>query len=76
MRVTSGSWDGDKVILCDQVVEVGNVDGRLNIARKERHYDDYLMRRRLVGTYFPHQSMSVRWWPKVRVGDDSQNLTE
>ena len=41
MRVTSGSWDGDKVNLCDQVVEVGNVDGRLNIARKERHYDDW-----------------------------------
>jgi hypothetical protein len=24
----------------------------------------YAMRRRLVGTYFPHQSISVRWWPK------------
>jgi len=26
----------------------------------------YVMRRRLVGTYFPHQSMSVRWWPKPK----------
>ena len=24
----------------------------------------YVTRKRLVGTYFPHQSMSVRWWPK------------
>jgi hypothetical protein len=34
MRVTSGSWDGEKVILRDQVLEVRNVDGRLHIARK------------------------------------------
>jgi hypothetical protein len=27
MRVTSGSWDGEKVILCDQVLEVRNVEG-------------------------------------------------
>jgi hypothetical protein len=36
MRVTSGSWDGEKVILRDQVLEVRNVDGRLHVARKER----------------------------------------
>ena len=30
MRVTSGSWDGEKVILKDQVLEVRNVDGRLH----------------------------------------------
>ena len=27
MRVTSGSWDGEKVILRDQVLEVRNVEG-------------------------------------------------
>jgi hypothetical protein len=40
MRVTSGSWDGEKVILHDQVLEVRNVDGRLHIARKPREYDE------------------------------------
>jgi hypothetical protein len=38
MRVTSGSWDGEKVILPDQVLEVRNVDGRL---RKPRHHDEW-----------------------------------
>jgi hypothetical protein len=28
MRVTSGRWDGEKVILKDQVLEVRNVDSR------------------------------------------------
>jgi hypothetical protein len=41
MRVTSESWDGEKVILRDQVLEVRNVDGRLHIARKPRHYDEW-----------------------------------
>ena len=40
LRVTSGSWDGEKVILHDQVLEVRNVDGRLHIARKPREYDE------------------------------------
>jgi hypothetical protein len=26
---------------------------------------EYANRSRLNGTYFPHQAMSVRWWPKV-----------
>ena len=39
MRVTSGSWDGEKVILKDQVLEVRNVDGRLHVARKPRRPD-------------------------------------
>jgi hypothetical protein len=30
-----------KVILRDQVLEVRNVDGRLHIARKPRHYDEW-----------------------------------
>ncbi len=25
----------------------------------------YTNRKRLVGTYFPHQNISVRWWPKA-----------
>jgi hypothetical protein len=36
MRVTSGSWDREKVLLRDQVLEVGNVDGRLRIAPRGR----------------------------------------
>jgi hypothetical protein len=40
MRVSSGSWDGEKVILKDQVLEVRNVDGRLHMARKPRGYDE------------------------------------
>jgi hypothetical protein len=41
MPVTSGSWDGEKVFLRDQVLEVRNVDGRLHIARKPREYDEW-----------------------------------
>jgi hypothetical protein len=40
MRVTSGSWDGEKVFSRDQVLEVRNVDGRLHVARKERRPDE------------------------------------
>ena len=40
MRVTSGSWDGEKVILRDQVLEDRNVEVRLHIARKPRHHDE------------------------------------
>ena len=36
MRVTSGSWDGEKVILKGQVLELRNVDGRLHVVRNER----------------------------------------
>jgi hypothetical protein len=41
MRVTSGSWDGEKVILRDQVLEVRNVEGGLHIASKSRHHDEW-----------------------------------
>jgi hypothetical protein len=41
MRVTSGSWDGEKVILKDQVLEVRNVEGRLHLARNERRPDEW-----------------------------------
>lgn len=26
----------------------------------------YTSRKRLVGTYFPHQHMTARWWPKAK----------
>jgi hypothetical protein len=41
MRVTSGSWVGEKVILCDRALEVRIVDGRLHVARKPRHHDEW-----------------------------------
>jgi len=41
MRVTSGSWDGGKLIWRDQVVEVRNVDGSLQLTRKSRHHDEW-----------------------------------
>ncbi len=41
MRETSGSWDGEKVILRDQVLEIRNVDGRLHVARKARKPDEW-----------------------------------
>jgi hypothetical protein len=40
MRVTSGSWEGEKVFLKDQVLEVRNVDGRLHVAQKVRKPDE------------------------------------
>jgi hypothetical protein len=38
MRITSGSWDGEKDIFEDQVIEVrhANADGRLHVARKTK----------------------------------------
>ena len=41
IRVTSGSWEGEKVLLRDQVREVRNVEGRLHAARKPRHHDEW-----------------------------------
>jgi hypothetical protein len=41
VRVTSGSWEGEKVILKDQVLEVRNVDGRLYVARKAKRPDEW-----------------------------------
>ena len=43
MRVTSASWDGEKVLMRDQVLEVRNAtsDGRLHIARKVKRHDDW-----------------------------------
>ena len=38
MRVTSGSWDGEKIIFRDQVLEVRHAvpDARLHVARKTK----------------------------------------
>ena len=41
IRVTSGSWEGEKVILKDQVLEIRNVDGRLYVARKAKKPDEW-----------------------------------
>ena len=41
MRVTSGSWDGEKVFFRDQVLEVRNVEGRIHVARKPRRHDEW-----------------------------------
>jgi hypothetical protein len=43
MRVTSTSWDGEKVLMRHQVLEVryATADGRLHIACKVKHHDDW-----------------------------------
>ena len=43
MRVTSTSWDGERVLFRDQVLEVRNAtgDGRLHIAPKIKRHDDW-----------------------------------
>jgi hypothetical protein len=59
MRVTSGSWDGEKVILRDQVLEVRNVEGRIHVARKPRHYDEWDRYVAPYDPYGPGQSVSA-----------------
>ncbi len=41
MRVTSNSWDHEKVLGKDQIVEIRAVDGRLHVARKAKHPDEW-----------------------------------
>ena len=43
MRVTSGSWDGEKIIFRDQGLEVRHAvpDARLHLARKTKAPDDW-----------------------------------
>jgi len=41
MRVTSTLWEDAKVFKRDEVLEVRNVEGRLHIARKGRHPDEW-----------------------------------
>jgi hypothetical protein len=43
-RVPSGSWNGEKVIRKDQVLEIRNVDQRVHVARKPRHRDQWAPR--------------------------------
>ena len=46
MRVTSSSWDAERVFAPDQVLEVRWVDGCLRVARKDRHLDQWTVRSR------------------------------
>jgi hypothetical protein len=41
MCVTSQSWDNERAFAPDQVLEVRWVDGRLHVARKDRHHDEW-----------------------------------
>jgi hypothetical protein len=41
IRVTSNSWQDEKVLLPNEVLEVRCVSGRLHVARKERHPDEW-----------------------------------
>jgi hypothetical protein len=41
IRVTSSIWGSEKVILKGEVLEVRSVDGRLQVARKERRPDEW-----------------------------------
>jgi hypothetical protein len=61
MRVTSGSWDGERVFFRDQVLEVRCVEGRLHVARKPRHHDEW---DRYVPPYDPYG-------PGASVSDDA-----
>ncbi len=38
-KVTSKSWDEEKVVLPDQVLELRSLGGRIRVARKARHPD-------------------------------------
>jgi len=41
MRVTSGSWDHEKVLFPTEVLEVRCVSGRLHVSRKVRKPDEW-----------------------------------
>jgi len=41
MRVTSISWDHERMFAGNQVLEVHWVDGSLHVARKDRHPDEW-----------------------------------
>jgi len=41
MRVASASWDHERVLVRNQVLEVRWVNGTLHVARKERHADEW-----------------------------------
>jgi hypothetical protein len=41
MRVTSGSWDHERVLFPTETLEVRCVDGRLHVSRKVRKPDEW-----------------------------------
>ena len=41
MPVTSGSWNAERVILKDQVLEIRNVDQRVHVARRAKKPDGW-----------------------------------
>jgi hypothetical protein len=41
IHVTSNGWQDEKVLLPNEVLEVRCVSGRLQVARKERHPDEW-----------------------------------
>jgi hypothetical protein len=55
MRITSGSWDGQKIFLKDQVIEVrhANADGRLHVARKTKDPNEWDPRLPVYDPYGP-----------------------
>jgi hypothetical protein len=60
MRVTSGSWDGEKIIMKGQVLEVrlANADSRLHVARKTKAPDEWTHRSRHYDPYGPGNAAS------------------
>jgi hypothetical protein len=52
MRIASLLWETPKVIL-GEVLEVRNVDCCLQVARKERHSDDWDPPVQVYGRYWP-----------------------
>jgi hypothetical protein len=51
MRVTSSSWDAERVFAPDHVLEVRWVDDRPQVPRKDRHHDEW---DRPVEAYVPY----------------------
>jgi hypothetical protein len=66
MRVTSSSWDAQRVFAPDHVLEVRWVSGPLHVARKDRHPDEW---HRPVEAYDPYG-------PGVEVLDDVTGFQE
>ena len=65
-QIPHSSWDAERVFAPDQVLEVRWVSGRLHVARKERHHDEW---DRPVEAYDPYG-------PRVVVLNDVMGLQE
>jgi hypothetical protein len=72
MRVTSGSWDNEKVLFPGQVREVRSVAGTLHVARKERHHDEWDVP---TEPYDPTDRASKRSMRKPQVTRHSDDVT-